>query len=206
MSKQKYLVVLTGGIASGKSTVAAIFREHGIDVIDADKIAHNIMEPNQSGWKLIKQHFGDDFFNNDHSFNRHKMRELVFQNPQQKKQLEQILHPLIRAEMDKKYQQSNSPFVLFDIPLFAENARFYYQTWPIKKVLVIDSPPQLQLSRLMLRDNLTRDEALKIIQSQTSRKERNQLASDLVENTSTLDALKTRINSLCKKYRAMAEK
>jgi len=206
MTKQKFLVVLTGGIASGKSTVANIFRQHGIDVIDADKIAHEIMEPHQSGWEQVKQHFGDKFFNNDNSFNRQKMRELVFQSPDKKKQLETILHPLIRAEMDRLYQQSTSPFVVFDIPLFAENSSFYYKTYPINKVLVVDSPSELQIARLKQRDNLNREDALKIIHTQTSAQQRNKLANDLIENTSTLDDLKDQVNSLYEKYLVIAEK
>lgn len=206
MTKQKFLVVLTGGIASGKSTVANIFKEKGIDVIDADKIAHDIMEPHQSGWEQVKQQFGDEFFNADDSFNRQKMRELVFQSPDKKKQLEAILHPLIRAEMDRLYQQSTSPFVVFDIPLFAENARFYYKTYPINKVLVIHSPSELQIARLKQRDNLNREAALKIIQAQTPAQKRNKLADELIENTSSLDDLKNQVNSLHKKYLELARK
>ncbi|HFB65061.1 MAG TPA: dephospho-CoA kinase [Aeromonadales bacterium] len=206
MSEQKYLVVLTGGIASGKSTVANIFKERGIDVIDADKIAHDIMEPHQSGWEQVKQQFGNDFFNPDNSFNRQKMRQLIFQFPGKKKQLEEILHPLIRAEMEKQYQQSTSPFVVFDIPLFAENASFYYKIYPIKQVLVIDSPSELQIARLKQRDNLNQKDALKIIQSQTSRESRNKLADDRIENTGSLDDLKTEIIAIYKKYLEMSEK
>ncbi len=206
MDKHNYLVILTGGIASGKSTVAGFFVKKGIVVIDADKIAHDVVKPLQPGWHKIKEHFGEVFFHADGSLNREKLRLLIYECKEKKQQLEAILHPLISQEMEHQYGLASSPYIIFDIPLFAENADYYLQHYPIDSVLVVDAPVELQISRLFKRDGIKRREALKIIQSQASREQRNALADTCLLNTSNLQDLQKSVNSLHLKYLSIATK
>jgi len=191
-----YTVILTGGIASGKSAVAKCFSALGIDVVDADQIAREVVEPGKEGCKAIQSQFGDGIFLNNGSLDRKKLRALVFSDAAKRKQLEALLHPLIRAEMFQQISLAKSAYVIVDIPLYSENAKHYQAD----KVLVVDIPESMQISRLMQRDSVSEIEANKIIKAQSSREKRLELADDIIDNTGTMEQLAEQVKSLHANY------
>ncbi len=178
----KYAVVLTGGIATGKSTVANIFREFGFKIIDADKIAHETLQKSQD--KVIEL-FGKEYVV-DGEVDRKALGRLIFANKEEKLKLENLLHPLIFSEIEKQSKEldrEKKPY-LVDIPLFFETNRY-----PIKKSIVVYIPKELQLKRLMNRDGVTKDEALQRINSQLPIDKKKQLATYIIDNQNDLEAL-----------------
>ena len=177
-----YAVVLTGGIATGKSTVAKIFQGFGFQMIDADKIAHESLEKNQA--KII-EFFGEGYVV-DGKVDRKALGTLIFSNNEAKLQLEKLLHPLIFSEIDKqseKLDRVKKPY-LIDIPLFFESSRY-----PIEKSIVVYVPKALQLQRLMKRDGSSKEEALQRINAQLPIDEKKQKATYLIDNQKDLKAL-----------------
>ena len=177
-----YAVVLTGGIATGKSTVAKIFKEFGFEIIDADKIAHKTLDKNQA--KIIEL-FGEEYVLND-KVDRKALGRLIFSNKEEKLKLENLLHPLIFSEIEaqsKKLDRKKEPY-LVDIPLFFESSRY-----PIEKSIVVYVPKALQLQRLMNRDGTTKEEALQRINAQLPIDEKKQRATYLIDNQKDLKAL-----------------
>jgi dephospho-CoA kinase len=175
---------LTGGIGSGKSTVAEILNESlGFGLIDADHISRSLTASKGAAIDLIKSHFGTSFIAADESLDRAKMRHLVFTNSNAKTQLESILHPLIQdriqAELSMAAQQGLSK-VVFDIPLLAES----YERWKHKldAVLVVDCTPNTQVARVTERSRLAEQEVLNIIRAQASREQRNAIANWVIFN------------------------
>jgi dephospho-CoA kinase len=178
----EYAVVLTGGIATGKSTVAKIFKEYGFQIIDADKIAHEMLDIHA---EEIIQLFGGEYVDNG-IVQRKKLGALIFGNPTEKKRLEALLHPLIYHEIERQsaeLDKLNKPY-LVDIPLFFETKRY-----PIKESIVVYVPQALQLERLMIRDESDRDSALQRIEAQLSIEEKKQRATYLIDNQNDLKAL-----------------
>ncbi len=178
----KYAVVLTGGIATGKSTVAQIFKAFGFEIIDADKIAHETLERNQDN---IVELFGKEYVV-DGKVDRKALGRLIFSNQEEKLRLESLLHPLIFAEIEvqsEKLDREKKPY-LVDIPLFFESSRY-----PIKKSIVVYVPQELQLQRLMNRDGTTKEEALQRIDAQLPIDEKKQRATYLIDNQKDLEAL-----------------
>jgi dephospho-CoA kinase len=175
---------LTGGIGSGKSTVANILEESmGFAVIDADQISRSLTAPSGAAIDIIRSHFGASFIAADESLDRAKMRHLVFTNPTAKAQLESILHPLIQdriqAAQALAVQQGLSK-VVFDIPLLAES----YERWKhnLDAVLVVDCTPHTQIARVIERSGLAEQEVLNIIRTQASREQRNAIANWVILN------------------------
>ncbi len=187
-----YTVILTGGIASGKSSAANSFRKLGVDIIDADKISHQIVEPKEKGWKAIKKSFGNDFFGKDGKLLRKKLGGLIFSDAEQREKLESLLHPLIRKEIQSQLKQSQSDYAILDIPLYSEHSDNYQAD----RILVIDIPKSLQISRLVQRDEITKKEAHNILNAQTSRTKRLELADDIIDNTGTMKQLAEQVASL----------
>ena len=179
----EYAVVLTGGIATGKSTVAKIFKEFGFEIIDADKIAHETLEKNQA--KIIEL-FGEEYVV-DGSVNRKALGRLIFSNKEEKSKLENLLHPLIFSEIQKqseKFDRDKKPYFV-DIPLFFESSRY-----PIKKSIVVYIPKEEQLQRLIKRDGTTKEEALQRINAQLPIDEKKQRATYIIDNQKDLESLK----------------
>ena len=145
------LVILTGGIATGKSSVAQRLRQHGIQVVDTDAIAHALTAPNGAALTELRKAFGDDVFEADGTLNRAALRDIVFNDPDQKIRLEQILHPMIRRQAIEALASATSPYVVADVPLFAETGFLREQA---DRVLVVDCPPEIQKQRLLARGNL----------------------------------------------------
>jgi dephospho-CoA kinase len=175
---------LTGGIGSGKSTVAKILKESlGFGLIDADQISRLLTAPKGAAIDPIRTHFGTSFITADESLDRAKMRNLVFTNPNAKSQLESILHPLIQdriqTELSQAAQQGLSK-VVFDIPLLAES----FERWKniLDAVLVVDCAPNTQIARVTERSGLTEQEILNIIRAQASREQRNAIANWVILN------------------------
>ena len=180
---------LTGGIGSGKSSVAHFLAKHGAAVIDTDHIAHEITAPNGSAIAAILKVFGADYINQDGSLNRPKMRQHVFTDPSAKKILEGITHPLIREETIRLAQeaiQSQAPYIVFVVPLLIESGAW---TDNLDHIAVLDCPDELRIQRVMERSQLDRRSILQIMATQASREERLAIANTVLSNEGDLSAL-----------------
>jgi dephospho-CoA kinase len=201
-NSETYVVVLTGGIASGKTAVSDLFAQRGIPVIDTDQIAHEIVEPGQPALKRITKVFGQEFLGADGRLDRKKMRNAIFSSPQQKNRLESILHPAIAAEVDQLIAQVDEPWCILVVPLLAETSLF---SW-INRVLVVDVDESVQIERVMARDKIRQKQAQSILDAQTSRRQRLALADDILDNSGSLEELEAMVDKLYQKYTALAQK
>lgn len=195
------VIGLTGGIGSGKSTVAGHFSEAGAPIIDADEIAHALVAPGAPGLAAIIAAFGHGFLQEDGRLDRVKLRQLVFSDPPRRRQLEATLHPLIRRRINKLIGEIRAPYCIVVIPLLLETG----QTDLVDRILVIDAPPQTQLHRVVARDNLAADEIRAIMDAQTGRAARLAAADDVICNDGTREELAVRVRTLHEKYLEMAQ-
>lgn len=190
------LLGLTGGIATGKSTVSAMLRQRGAKIVDADQIAHEVVEPDTKGSFLIRQQFGSDMFTADGRLDRKKLGRHVFQQPSERKKLEQILHPLIRQEMKEQtrlfLESDPKAIVVWDVPLLFES---HLTTW-VEKVIVVYVPEHVQLARLMNRDHFAVDEAKQRIQAQMSIEEKRRRADFVIDNQGSYQNTERQVNQL----------
>ena len=161
-NSETYVVVLTGGIASGKTAVSDLFAQRGVPVIDTDRIAHEIVEPGRPALKRIAEAFGQEFLGADGRLDRKKMRNAIFSSPQQKNRLESILHPAIASEVDQRVAQVDEPWCILVVPLLAETRLF---SW-IDRVLVVDVEESVQIERVMARDKISQKQAQSILDAQ----------------------------------------
>ena len=201
---RSFKVGLTGGIASGKTTVANLFSDLGIEIIDADEIAHSITSKQGSAYNKIVKHFGEDILGNDKKLDRKKLRTMIFNNSELKRDLEQIIHPEVYAIINQKINASQEPYQIIVIPLLIETG---YQNF-VDRVLVVDCSVETQLARLINRDDETMKNARKIIANQIERNERLKFADDIIENekkTST-NVLKNKVLQLHETYLELSEK
>lgn len=187
---------LTGGIATGKSTVAKMFQELGASIIDADQISRQVVEPDQLGAKRIKEYFGAELFTADGWLKRDKLAKIIFQNPQAREQLNRLLHPLIMKEMqrhtEETLKQKSDAVIIWDIPLlYEENLTDFVQ-----KVIVIYVPEEVQRKRLQLRNNLNQEEVESRIQSQLPIEEKKRLADYVIDNSGTVQQTKRQVVAL----------
>jgi len=190
------IVGLTGGIGSGKSAAANFFQNEGITVIDADGLSREVIEEGTPGFASIVEYFGSKIIDSDGSINREHLRKEVFDDDKKKKLLESIIHPLVRELMVKKIAASKSPYSIVMVPLiFETNSMSNYN-----RILVIDCDPKLQLDRAMLRDNNSKSQIQKIMDSQCSREERISIANDIIPNNDSLENLKIRSIAMHKFY------
>ena len=176
------IVVMTGGIASGKSTAAKLFRELGVTVIDSDQLARELVAPGQPALQAIVAEFGSDILDSTGELDRRSMRERIFANEAQKQRLEAILHPLIIKLAQHRCRQALSsselPYVLLEVPLYAG-----VKPWPwVDRVLLVDSTEASQLARLQARDGMDASQAQRMLNAQSSRAERLAIADDVIEN------------------------
>ena len=193
-------VGLTGGIGSGKSTVAQRFIELGVPVIDADDIAHYLVEPGKPALQRIIGEFGSDMLSVDGKLNRSLLRKIVFDNPSQRKVLEAILHPLIRIEMMRRVDELKVPYCVLCIPLLVETR----QTDIVDRVLVIDSPEELRRRRIKQRDGLPDTEIKAILAAQATAEDRLAAADDVIVNDGGLDDICRQVDELHQKYLDLA--
>lgn len=191
-----FVVAITGGIASGKTTVSNCFKKLGVPVIDTDLIARELVTPGQPALQQIKRQFGEQYFQNDGKLNREKLRKTIFSNPARKKQLENILHPAIEIVAQSRIRNLNSPYCILVIPLLIESKSY---DW-VDRILVVDLPEKLQVERLKDRDFLSSKEATAVMSSQSSRKERLAKANDIIDNSGVLQNILPVVQSLHDKY------
>lgn len=198
--RRVWRVGLTGGIASGKTAVADMFAGLGIPVIDTDLIAREIVSPGSPALQEIAAAFGTGVLRADGSLDRTRLREIVFAEPALRRQLEAITHPRIGAAMEAQCGQANGPYQIVVVPLLIESG-FDRR---VDRVLVVDCPEDLQLSRLMTRDGVSEMQAKQLLAAQVGRAGRLARADDVVDNSGGLDATRQRVNELDARYRALA--
>lgn len=197
-----FIVGLTGGIGSGKSTVSALFSKLGANIIDTDLIARELVEPGCPALKLMSDHFGMDILNADGSLNRTHLREHIFGHPEERHWLEALLHPLIRQTVQSRIQETKGPYAIVVIPLLTEN---YRQDYPfLDRICVVDCDDSLQLQRTATRDGISTELAAKMLKAQLSREARLTLAHDIVTNNHDLSALESQVIALHKQYLILA--
>jgi len=191
---------LTGGIASGKSTVAQRFLELAVPVIDADESARRVVAPGTPGLARVLRTFGGHLLAADGRLDRGALRRLVFSDPEKRRELQVILHPLIRADMEHDVERAAGPYVVMAIPLLVEGGAGD----GIDRILVVDAPEALQIARVMARDGGTADEARAILAAQAPRATRLQAADDVLVNTGSVTDLRHAVDGLHDSYLRLA--
>ncbi|MGK0547564.1 dephospho-CoA kinase [Halomonas cupida] len=197
------IIGLTGGIASGKSTVARLFGELGVRWVDADDIAREVVAPGEPALKAIVDRYGDTILNREGRLDRSALRDIVFANEKERRWLEATTHPRIRERLTTRLallQQQDSPYVLLVSPLLFESG----QADMVKRKLVVDVAEDVQMERAMARDKIDADQAKAILGSQMPREKRLSLADDVLVNEGDLSALVDAVKALDGRYRAMA--
>ena len=190
------IVGLTGGIGSGKSAAANFFVELGVDLIDADDLAKNVLNKNSKGYKLFINEFGEQYLDNDKNIDRDLLRKTIFNDYDKKNKLENIIHPQVRSGIEEFIKSSKSDYCIVVVPLIYETRSSSYYD----RILVIDCDEEIQINRSAIRDNTENKEIKKIISKQASREERLSIADDVILNNRTLDSLKEEVIKLHKKY------
>lgn len=198
----RYVVALTGGIAAGKSAVSRRFEALGIQVHDADVAAREVIAPGSEGLAAIAAHFGSDVLDATGQLDRAAMRQRVFGNDAERRALEAITHPRIRAWLHERVLNDHGPYCILAIPLFAENHDHY--RW-VDRVLVVDVPESLQLQRLLQRDGIDEALARRMIERQARREQRLSLAHDIIENSGDESALDQAVAALHARYLSLAQ-
>ena len=188
---------LTGGIGSGKTTVANYFSSLAIDVIDADEIVHQISIPGQKCFDAITEYFGEEVLNPDGTINRQTLSNKVFRNETARKKLEAILHPAVRAAMILAVQEIRSPYCILVIPLLVETGF----TELVDRVLVVTADKEKRIAWIKQRNGLSDDQIESIMAAQASDEERINIADDIIENNGSLESLLQQVKLLDQKYR-----
>jgi dephospho-CoA kinase len=198
----KLVIGLTGGIGSGKTTITNYFGELGIEIIDADIIAREVVAVNSPALKAIAHHFGNDYLLADGQLNRALLRSRIFSNEADKQWLNNLLHPLIRNNIVEQTKEAKSEYCILVAPLLIENNLLEL----VDRVLIVDVSETTQISRTLLRDNSSEQEIKAIIASQTNRTARVNAADDIINNdNSPLSEIKTAVMSLNEKYFALTK-
>ena len=199
--KNSYLRVgLTGGIASGKSVVADMFSARGIPVIDTDIIAREVVKTGEPGLQAVVSEFGPEFLKADGTLDRALLRKKIFAEPCSRKQLEKILHPLIRAKAFAQAENAGGPYQIFAVPLLAETDFADF----VNRILVVDCPLEIRRKRLMARDNESEETVNNILNAQAGRTERLDLADDVIVNDGSLENTERAVEELHQRYLAMS--
>ncbi|EKO3422404.1 dephospho-CoA kinase [Vibrio fluvialis] len=195
------IIGLTGGIASGKTTVANLFQQHfAIDIVDADAVAREVVDVGTPGLNAIAEHFGNDILQADGRLDRAALRERIFADVEEKSWLNHLLHPLIRQKMTQDLQQVRSPYALLVVPLLVENQ---LQSMA-DRILVVDVDETTQIQRTLARDNVSEQQVKAILASQASREQRLAIADDVIKNDAENQKLLPQITELHQKYLAMS--
>jgi dephospho-CoA kinase len=198
----KLVIGLTGGIGSGKSAAADAFAELGARVVDTDAIAHELTGIAGAAIPEIARQFGKAFIDAAGAMDRKRMRDLVFSDAEEKKRLEALLHPMIRAESERRIEAAKSPYVVHVVPLLVESAGYRER---VGRVLVVDCPEALQINRVRQRSGLPEAEVRRIIASQIKRESRLAAADDVIDNSGSIAALQQQVRELHEKYLALAQ-
>lgn len=192
-----FIVGLTGGLASGKSTALNYFHALGIDTFSADNVVHQLMANEGLAYSTIIHHFGKIILNSEKKIDRTKLRTIIFSSPEEKGWLEHYLHPLVRQSLLEQCQKSTSPYVVVEIPLLAESKTPF--EW-INRILVIDADEATQQLRALKRSGLSTTESRDILNQQASRQKRNGIADDIIVNHGDLLKLEHQISTLHQDY------
>ncbi len=201
MGRRGMRLGLTGGIASGKSTVAQRFQELGVPVIDADESARRVVAPGTAGLTAVVRRFGSHLLTDSGELDRRALRNLIFSDPARRRELESILHPLIRADMKSRADASPGPYLVMAIPLLVEGGALHR----VDRILVVDVPEDVQLKRVMGRDGATLEQAHSILAAQASRETRIKAADDILLNAGTVPELRQSVDRLHESYLRLAE-
>ena len=197
-----FAVGLTGGIGSGKSTVADLFAKRGVTLVDTDVIAHRVTASNGLAMPAIAAEFGSSFVAENGSLDRARMRALVFSDENARKRLEAITHPLIRAETERQRQQAAGPYVIVVVPLLVESGSWKTR---VNRVLAVDCSVETQIERVMQRNAFTREQVLAIIARQATREARLAAADDVIVNDNrSLEQLDVDVDQLHRTYVSLA--
>jgi len=197
------LIGLTGGIASGKTLVSNAFAEKGVPVIDADVLAREVVQPGSHGLNQLVASFGRSILNTSESLDRATLRELIFTNAEHRKTVDSILHPLIRQRSDERISAAAAAghlYAIYAVPLLVETG----QTERFNRIVVVDVPEALQLSRLLTRDGSDENTAKKILNAQASREERLAVADDVIDNSGSVTDTLSRVTELHQHYLVLA--
>jgi dephospho-CoA kinase len=197
-----YVIGISGGIGSGKTTVTDLFAKYAIEVIDADVIAREVVEPGTPALKAIVDKFGQSVLDELGNLDRAKLRALVFKDSNVKNWLNQLLHPIIRQQMLLQTQQAKSAYCLLSVPLLIEN-KLHEQ---VDRVAIVDVHEQTQLQRTLLRDKTNEQQIRAIMSAQATRQERLTAADDIIDNNGKADDLAQQVTQLHKHYLQLAKK
>jgi|TARA_B100001105_G_scaffold99897_1_gene79911 dephospho-CoA kinase len=189
-------IALTGGIGSGKTSIASIFKSLGVPIIDSDTISKEIILPGKPCFKDIVNEFGEEILTNKGTIDRYKLRDIIFNNDKARIKLENIIHPVVFKNIDTEISLINYPYCLVIIPLLIETK----STERFDRILVIDALESLQFERIVKRDDISPILIKKIIKTQAKRKERLRYANDIIVNNDKIMNLNKSINTLHKKY------
>lgn len=199
-----FIVGLTGGIGSGKSAVAKRFKEHRVTIINSDEVAREVVEPGTDALRQIAEKFGRGVISDDGSLNRAALREFVFDNEDNRQWLEKLLHPLIgrttRERKESPQRPDEAPYRILESPLLIEVGRHN----EVDRVLLIDTHSEVQIARVMQRDNCSREQALAILNTQMSGEEKRPFADDIIENNSSMEDLYAIVDELHQQYCQLA--
>ena len=198
---QKLIIGLTGGIGSGKSTVGNYLRDYDIVVVDDDQCSRVVVEKGQPALMEIAEHFGPSVPDHNGELDRAKLRTIIFSNNDEKKWLEALLHPLIFTELWQQLSQATSPYVVLESPLLIESGQLDI----CHRILVVDIDEETQILRASERDNVDQENIRKIIASQTSRENRLEHASDVIENNQTPEQLEVATQQLHEFYLSLSQ-
>ncbi|MDF1646323.1 MAG: dephospho-CoA kinase [Legionellaceae bacterium] len=196
-----YTVILTGTIASGKSTAADFFKQQGIDIISADAIARDLTQTNTPAFAAITAHFGPSIIASNGTLNRRALRQTIIQHPAERRWLEAYLHPQIRAHIEASLKTIQSPYAVIEVPLLTKRNDFPY----LDHVLLLEIEEALQIKRLMARDQCTEDEAFKMVQMQPDKTVRRALADDVIQNDGHPEHFEATLKTLHKRYLKAAQ-
>lgn len=191
-----FKVGLTGGVASGKTTVSDLFRQLGVDVIDADTLARKLLDKDSACYQQVVHEFGRDVITESGEINRAWLRQRVFSDPQAKKKLESILHPQIRLQMLALAGQCSGPYCILSIPLLVEAG----MRDMVDRVLIIDLDETQQLNRLKVRDQIDSEQAQNMLNNQCRREQRLAIADDIIDNHGAAEALNEQVQQLHQFY------
>jgi dephospho-CoA kinase len=196
-----FVVGLTGGIGSGKSAAAAEFARLGAAVVDADAIAHELTRAGGAAVAGVRRALGDEFVDAHGAMDRDKVRARVFADPQARARLEGVLHPLIRAESERRIAAARAPYVIHVVPLLVESPDYRER---VRRVLVIDCAPPVQLERVRRRSGLDDEQIRRIMDAQSAREARLAAADDVIDNSGSVDALHKQVRALHSRYLDLA--
>ena len=196
-----YIVGLTGGIGSGKSTACALFAELGVEIVDADHVSRSVVAPGSPALQQLREQFGDAVVTPDGSLDRAWLRSRIFNDAAARRQVEALLHPLIRSAMLEQIQRSRSAWLILAAPLLLENRAYDF----VDRVLVIDADEAIQVARTSKRDHASKDEVRRIMQVQLPRSERLARADDVISNNGDTASLRRQVQEYSTLYQKLAD-